>query len=115
MVQQRNIVTAIILTIVTCGIYGIFWFITLTDDLNRIDGNINATSGGVAFLLSLVTCGIYSFYWAYKQGEKIDKALMARGVPSSNNGVVYLVLSVFGLGIVAYALMQDKINFLANA
>lgn len=29
-IQRREIVTAIILSLVTCGIYGIYWFICLT-------------------------------------------------------------------------------------
>ena len=72
--EPRNIAIAIILTIVTCGIYGIYWFIVLTNETNEAACEPNGTSGGIAFLLTLVTCGIYGFYWAYKQGEKIDKA-----------------------------------------
>ena len=32
MIQQRNIAVCIILSIVTCGIYGIYWLICLNDD-----------------------------------------------------------------------------------
>ena len=68
------------------------------------------TSGGTAFLLTLITCNIYGFYWAYKQGEKLDAASSAKGQPSSNSGVLYLILQFVGLGVVAYALMQNEIN-----
>ena len=34
MIQERNIVTCIILSIITCGIYGIYWEICLVNDLN---------------------------------------------------------------------------------
>ena len=64
-------------------------------------------------LLSLITCNIYGLYWAYKQGEKIDKAKTDRGIPSSNSGVIYLILCFVGLGIVAEALMQNELNSLA--
>ena len=74
MIQQRNIAVCIILSIVTCGIYGIYWFIVLSNDTNTVSNAENSTSGGVAFVLSLITCNIYGLYWAYKQGEKIDKA-----------------------------------------
>ena len=40
MPQQRNIAVAIILTIVTCGIYGIYWFVKLTDEMNYASGLI---------------------------------------------------------------------------
>ncbi len=113
MVQKRGVFVAIILSIVTCGIYGIYWFIKLTDEANSmVAPEARTSAGGTAFLLTLITCGIYSYYWAYKQGEKLDAAATAKGMPSSSSGVVYLVLCLFGLGIIAYALMQDKLNHL---
>ena len=67
----------------------------------------------MAVLLTIVTCGIYGLYWAYKQGEKIDAAKANRGVASGNSGILYLILSIFGLGIVAWALMQNELNQMA--
>ena len=112
-IEKKNIATAIILSLITCGIYSIIWFISLTDDANHASGEPMATSGGMAFLLSLITCGIYTLVWAYKQGEKLDKLAQMRGQAPSSRGLTYLLLSFFGLGIVAYALMQDSLNKLA--
>lgn len=112
MVKQKSIPLCIVLSIVTCGIYGIIWFINITDDTNTVS-NTQGTTGIVAFLLSIVTCGIYSLYWCYKQGEKLDAAKNEKGIISSNSGILYLVLSIFGLSIVAWALMQDSLNKLA--
>lgn len=114
MVKEKNIALCIIFSIITCGIYGIYWFVTLTDDTNTIAGEADGTSGVVAFLLTVVTCGIYGLYWAYKCGEKIDIAHQNRGESSSNGGVLYLILFLFG-GIIAYALIQNEINKFANA
>lgn len=105
-IKARSIVTSIILSLVTCGIYGIYWFVCLTNEMNKASGNEGDTNGGTAFLLSLVTCGIYSFFWAYKMGEKRDVVANEKG--SSN--ILYLVLSIFGLGIVVYGLLQDTLN-----
>ena len=113
MVKERDIALCIVFDIFSCGLYGIYWFICLTDETNNAS-NSTGTTGGMAFLLSLVTCGIYTFYWMYKQGEKLDSAKAARGLESSgNSSVIYLILSLFGLGIVAYALMQNDLNKLA--
>lgn len=111
--RERNIVTCILLTIVTCGIYGIVWFIGLTDDAARANNNPNF-SGGTAFLLTLVTCGIYSIYWNYKMGKEIYNAKVTRNVAGSDQSVLYLVLSLLGLGIVNYCLMQNELNDLAK-
>ena len=109
-IQKRNIAVAVILSIVTCGIYGIYWFIKLNDETNELAKVENGTTGGVAFLLSLITCGIYGLYWAYKQGEKLDTVKQNAGEPTSNQALIYLILSLFGFGIVAYCLMQNEIN-----
>ena len=115
MVQNRNLAVCIILTIVTCGIYGIYWFICLNNDSNTVSNEPNPTSGGIALLLTIVTCGIYGIYWMYKVGNQLDKACQQRGMPASTRGVLYLVLSIVGLGIVSYALMQDTINKIVDA
>ena len=113
MIERRNIAVCIVLTLVTCGIYGIYWVVCLSNDVNTVSGDVNGTSGGMVVLLTIVTCGIYGIYWAYKQGEKLDFTKNNRGIPSSNSGVLYLILQIFGFGIIAYALMQNELNKLA--
>lgn len=114
MVQEKNIALCIILSIITCGIYGIYWFVVLTDDVNKVSETENGTTGGMAFLFSIITCGIYTFYWMYKQGEKLDAAKAKRGQASSNSGILYLILNFIGLGIVSYALMQNELNKMSS-
>ena len=115
MVQQRNIAVCIILSIVTCGLYGIYWFVCLTDDTNVVYG-AEGTSGVKALLFTFITCGIYGYYWMYKQGEKLEDAKVRRGIgqPGQSTGIVYLLLAIFGFGIISDALMQDSLNRLAQ-
>ena len=105
-IGTRSIAAAIILSLVTCGIYSIYWFVVLTNEINQASGKSSDTSGGVAFLLTLVTCGIYAYYWAYKMGEKRDVIANENG--SSN--ILYLILTLLGFGIIVYALLQDSLN-----
>ncbi len=109
-IQKRNLAMYIVLSIVTCGLFGIYWFIVVTDDVKSIVNDNQSASGGVAFLLSLVTCDIYGFFWAYKMGEKIDYMKSMNGMPSGNSSILFLVLRLFGLQIVNLALIQDSIN-----
>ena len=107
-IVPRNVAVAIVLSLVTCGIYSIYWFIVMTNEANQLSGRTEDTSGGIAFLLTLVTCGIYGWYWSYKMGEKTD---IIKGIPSGgSSSVLFLVLQIFGLGIVNYAIAQDAIN-----
>ena len=115
-ITERNIAISIILTIVTCGIYGIFWFISLTDEIRNASEDSSMPSGGVAFLLTLVTCGIYGYYWAYRMGKGLAAAHKVHGSEVvSDNSVLYIILQIFGLGIVNYAIMQNDLNGLAHS
>lgn len=108
--KQRDIAIAIILTLVTCGFYSIYWMIVLTDDIIAASEE-NFTSGVFCFLLTLVTCGIYGIYWAFKMGQLIQTAKQRHNMPAgSDMSVGYLILYLFGFNIINLALMQNEIN-----
>lgn len=113
MVKEKNVAVCVILSIVTCGIYGLIWFIGLTDDASRVDDD-PTLSGGKALLLTIITCGIYGIYWNYKMGKSIYDAGVKKNVTVSDNSLLYLILSIIGLGIVNYCLMQNDLNKFAN-
>ena len=93
-------------SIITFGIYGIYWMIKINDEVNTLAGETSATTGGMVFLFSLITCGIYGLYWQFKMGERCDKI---RGVNGSSN-VLYLILGILGFMIISMCLMQDTVN-----
>lgn len=109
MITQRSVGMAVVLSLITCGIYGIYWFIVLTNEVGKLSGDHTFT-GGKHFLLSLVTCGIWSYVWSYQIGKQVGVAQHQRGLMVSDNSVLYLILTFFGLGIVAYALAQSDVN-----
>lgn len=107
MKQPRSVGLCIVLSIVTCGIYGIYWFYHVHEDVQTVCGRPMSVSGGMVILLTIITCNIYGIYWSYKMGQFLDAA---KGNPNGNSGVLYLVLSIFGFNIVAWALMQSELN-----
>lgn len=109
MVQRKSVGMCILLTLVTCGIYGIYWFICMVNDVNALTGKAEP-SGGMVFLLSLVTCGIYGLVWFYQAGEALDQLRTRSGRSGGNQGILYLVLCLLQLSIVTYALLQSEIN-----
>ncbi|MGN0638851.1 MAG: DUF4234 domain-containing protein [Huintestinicola sp.] len=109
MATRRSIPLCIIFSLLTCGIYGLYWFIKLTDELNS-NASTKTAGGGTAFVFTLLTCGIYSYYWMYKQGQKVDEINGNRG---GSTGILYLILSFLGLGIIPYCLMQSELNRIA--
>ena len=110
MLRKKDVAVAIILSIVTCGIYGIYWFVTLTDDVRLAAEDKDFQSGGVAFILTLITCGIYGIYWAYKMGELMKIAAEKNGLTPQDNAILYLVLQLIGLSIVNNIIIQSDLN-----
>lgn len=112
-VTKRDIVITVVLSLVTCGIYGIYWLITMTDDANKVSGD-NTPSGVMAFIYGLITCGIYFIYWNYKMGKKMYQAGKSHGKDIADNSVIYLVLSLLGFSIINYCLIQSDLNKFAE-
>ena len=109
--MRRNIALCIVFSIITFGIYEIYWFIVATNEINRMTRHPNQTSGGIAFLLSLITFGIYSYYWAWKLGEKSDMLKNCYlEYRSTDTRILYLVLQLFGFQIINLALVQYEFN-----
>ena len=113
-IQKRNIALYVVLSIVTCGLFGLYWFCTLNDDTNKVSGHPEAVGGIVAILLTIVTCGIYSLFWMYNMGARIDEAKVKRGMSGGNTSTLYLVLTLFGLAWIAEIMLQIELNKLAE-
>ena len=110
MVREKNIALCIVFTIITFGIYGLYWIICITNDSLELSSE-HGTTGGWVVLFSIITFGLYTLYWAYKMGERIDIIRQKHGfVGNSTNGILYLILCIVGLSIISLAIMQSEIN-----
>ena len=110
--KRRELGLSIILSIITCGIYGLYWIACVNDDVN-FALNEQDTSGAMVVILSIVTCSIYLYFWAYKIGTKMIKLKTMQangGYVDTNSPILFLVLAIFGLNIVNLALIQNDLN-----
>ena len=112
-IHKRELVLPIILSIITCGIYALVWFFHLVSDLNTAAPEPDDKTPGTVLLLSIITCGIYGLIWIYGAGNKVDRIRQLNGEMPSNSSLIYLLLSLFGLGIVSYCLIQSELNKVA--
>jgi len=112
-IRFRSVAACIILTILTCSIYSLFWIARLNDDVAAVAGE-HDTAGVTVVLLSIVTCGIYLLYWSYKTGDKLDRARAYNNVPTGHLGILFLLLGIFSLGIISLALAQNEVNKYAS-
>ena len=109
-IQKRSIGLCIVLSLVTCGIYSLYWLYKMAEDINTLKQEPGATSPGMVLVLSIVTCGIYTIYWFYKAGETLDNINFMQGLPTGNKAILYMLLALFGLSIVSYCLVQNDLN-----
>ena len=109
-VVRKSVALCIVLSLVTCGIYLLYWLYCLAEDVNRVCDRPEAASGGLVLLLSIVTCGIYELFWLYQSGEALDRRQREEGGYPGHLGLLYLLLAIFSLGIVSFALMQAELN-----
>lgn len=114
MINKRSVAEVIILSIVTCGIYGIYWIYAFSNDVKIYLGD-ETISPGTEVLLSVITCGIYAIYWMYKYGKYITNCQEQAGLPIEDNSIVYVLLAAFGLSIVNMGLMQNAMNLVIDA
>ena len=106
-IKPRNIVTAILLSIITCGIYGIYWTIMLTREAVSVkDMSDNA-------LLEIVLMLFLPFVGFMMVEKKFAEGLNAKGFAHADNSILYLVLGLVGLGIVPLCMIQNDLNKLA--
>ncbi len=108
-IKSRNIVTAIILSIVTCGIYGIYWAICLArESVSVKDPADNA-------LLEIILFLFLPFIGFFLAEQKLAAGCAEKGIPHKDNSIIYLVLGLVGLGIVNYCMMQNDLNKIAES
>ena len=113
-IEKREIAVAVILSIITCGIYMIYWEYKVWDSLYKATNR--PSNAGVDVLLGFITCGIYFIYMLYKAGKMEQEANAMYNLPEKDEAALYLILGIFGLGIVSLAIMQSNINtYLADA
>ena len=101
--------TSVILTIITCGIYGLVWqykqMKVLNSWLNRKE-----YSFGKWLLLSIITCGIYGVYNEYQMARGIIEVQQQNKLLVNNVATICLIMTLIGLSLVSMAIQQTEIN-----
>ena len=65
----------------------------------------------LCIVFTVLSCGLYGWYWLYISGEALDQHEVSRGgMGGGHLGILYLLLGIFGFGIISYALMQSELN-----
>jgi hypothetical protein len=62
MVKRRDMVVQVLLFIITCGIYGIYWFYQTAVEMKNLANDTDASPGLWTVLLFIPLIGFYSHY-----------------------------------------------------
>ncbi|MFV0350916.1 MAG: DUF4234 domain-containing protein [Oscillospiraceae bacterium] len=112
--EKRNIALYIVLSFLTCGIFLIYWIYLIARDFDNMQTQerVNTTPG----VTTLITCfcGLYLIYAMYKWGKATPEIMARYGRIPEDKSTLYLLLSIFGLSIVALALLQNDLNTLSD-
>lgn len=112
---DRSLLVYILLTVLTCGIYGFYFIYTLARDVNTVCAGDGKHTNGLLMLmlLSLVTCGVYSLIWYYQLGNRLQENAPRYGCTFSENGTTVLLWMVVGsllCGLGGFIAMNIIIN-----
>jgi hypothetical protein len=99
-IQRRNPALVIIFTIITCGIYGIYWFVKTKDEINSLGAEIPT-----GWLLIIPIANVY-FHYKYAEG-------FSTFVKKDDNAIMWFLL-LFLVGPVAVIIFQVELNKLAE-
>ena len=97
---HRSVLKVLILSFVTCGIYGIVWFVNTKEEMRTAGAEIPT-----ALLLFIPFANLY-WLWKYSAGVE----LVSNGKTSQVIGFVLLAL----LGVIGIAILQDGFNKLGD-
>jgi len=99
----------LILSLVTCGIYYLVWMHRVSLEVQDALGETD-TNPGLDVLLTLVTCGIYILFWDWRMAQKVLRLQETVGLRPVDNGILYLVLNICGIGVVTALMQQQQLN-----
>ena len=97
--DDRSFLLYLLLSFITCGIYGYYFIYHLAKDINTAcDGDGDLPVGGLGAYIgySILTCGIYSSCWEFNLVERICYNSPRYGLKMEDNGTTILLWKTLG-------------------
>ena len=97
-------------TLITCGIYGLFWYSKQMQILNGWLGR-ETYSFWKTVGIGLLTCGVYNIYIEYQMARGIIEVRTKYGMQYDPNfPTVYMLFYFFTIVLGSFAILQNEIN-----
>ena len=121
MIKERSIVLYVLLTVITLGIFGIYWIYAMGKDIKTLNANSEPRNPGLFALLTVITCGIFLIYVCDRYPKCIVEVQEQRQMVVNDISTMTLVLAICGvfvsgiLHLVNFGLIQNQVNLLAES
>ena len=108
MLTKRSVVTVIVLSIITCGVYTLYWYYVTMKELYDAGGK---SIGGLEPLIQFVLLFLYvgGIFFAINANDNLNEIKSQRGMQVTDNKLIWVILSLF-IPIVVVALVQNEMN-----
>ncbi|MDR1106813.1 MAG: DUF4234 domain-containing protein [Treponema sp.] len=121
MIKKRGLAGLILLSIITFGIYSLYWIHKLAKDVNSIcEGDGKKTGGFLKyFFLGIITFGIYDLVWLFMLGDRLQDNAQRYGLAFKESGGTVLLWYILGSFIIvgpfiAFYIIIKNVNALAD-
>lgn len=111
MLEKRSVVGVVALTLITFGIYGVWWIHATLSALEKQSNNVS-TPPILASLLFLFMFPAGATLLAYEADTKINAINESRGIVPTDNKIVWIIFAAI-FPFVTIALIQSEINKIA--
>ena len=106
----QNIALNILLTVVTCGIYGYVWFYRNAKQVRHFNGE-SVKGCGDELLLFIFGGILYRAYWYYTRAKLLNASARVKGCEGAFlNPLLYLLLTVLTPSVVQLAFLTASFN-----
>jgi hypothetical protein len=93
---KRSVAAVIVLSLITCGIYGIYWFVATKNEM--VDRGASIPTAW------LVIVPLANIYWMWKWSEGVEH------VTQGKSSAALTFVLVFLLGVIGVAIVQATFN-----
>ncbi|MPM80774.1 hypothetical protein SDC9_127824 [bioreactor metagenome] len=108
----RNPILVVVLSVVTCGIYALYWMYCVRQETKEYLEDPSVSPG--LELLLVIICFPFLYVWYYKMGRDLVKMQEKAGLPANDQSILYLILAFFALPVVGNYIIQDNLNEIWN-
>ncbi len=95
--EKRSLVKLILLSIITLGIYAIYWQYTFTEDIHQMVGRKTTPNYILVLIYSIITLGIYGLIYLSKVCATLNEAKDIRQMESERlSDSTIIILAIVG-------------------